>query len=135
VLVLDETVGGFRLEGTHDGFDNLAGRPRHIRRFEAGARGLSIADRIEGKADRFARIGFLLHPDVSILGEGRHLELARAGARVTMACSHPLVREPAVWWPDIGCEMATTRLVMTLPLGALRATAELSITSARNGDG
>ncbi len=107
-----QTPSGFILEGTHDGFTNLHGRPRHVRRFEAAADRLVIADRLEGGSEARATIGFLLHPEVGVTRDGGGVVL-RSGpvtARVDASCA--IAVEPAVWWPDMGRELATNRLVL-----------------------
>jgi hypothetical protein len=50
------------LEGTHDGFAYLPGKPSHIRQFEVTRDSVTIHDRIEGQSDQQAAITFLLHP-------------------------------------------------------------------------
>ena len=111
--------GGFVLEGVHDGFCHLPGRPHHVRRFEASPKRLRILDRVEGCADRPARIGFLLHPDVAVDTEGNVVRLSWPGASIIMQTSQPLAIEGAVWWPDMGHERKTCRLVISPPTGAL----------------
>lgn len=105
---------GFVLEGSHDGFRHLPGRPVHVRRFEVTPGELSITDRIEGITDRRARISFLLHPEVEFEIEGRTARLKRAAAHVEMTAGAAIGHEVAVWWPDMGHEQATIRL--TVPL-------------------
>lgn len=122
VEVLHHAAEPFVLEGTHDGFSRLPGRPRHVRRIEASALDLVLHDRIEGVADRPAVIGFLLHPDVAATAEGGGVVLVRGETRVQIHASQPLEIEPAVWWPDLGCELATTRLLIRLAPGECEVT-------------
>lgn len=109
---------GFLLEGAHDGFAHLPGRPVHLRRFDCRPGAITIEDHLEGRTDRAARIGFLLHPEVEIAEEGASLRLARGAARLAMMASAPLRVEPAVWWPNMGVEVATRRIRVELPRGA-----------------
>ena len=65
VLACEPTAnGGLVLEGTHDGFDHLPGRPRHVRRFvmSPAAGSIEIVDRIEGDGHQAAIARLLLHP-------------------------------------------------------------------------
>lgn len=117
----------FVLEGSHDGFRNLPGRPRHVRRFEVSPDAVIIADRIEGSPRRTARIGFLLHPAVEVAVAGREATLRRGAAPVRMTATQPIEVEPAVWWPDMGHEIATRRLVLRLAPGVMGATTELRV--------
>jgi uncharacterized heparinase superfamily protein len=117
----------FVLEGSHDGFTHLAGRPTHVRQFDVSEQMVRIADRLEGRASRTARIGFLLHPEVTIVGSGSEVGLARGDARVVVRSSDPLTIEDAVWWPDMGHELRTHRLVITMPPGANSVVSEWCI--------
>ena len=54
---------------------------------------------------------------------------------ITLTCSCPLVLEDAVWWPDMGCEIPTRRLVSTLAPGErdVISTIEVQSTARRIG--
>lgn len=108
---------GFMLEGTHDGFDYLPGHPRHFRRFDADREQLVITDRIKGESNRSARIAFLLHPGVEVSCSGQTARLGRDGTAIEVTSSLPFKLESAVWWPDIGVEQTTHRLVVQLAPG------------------
>jgi hypothetical protein len=43
--------------------------------------------------------------------------LVRDDARVVVRSSHSFSIEDAVWWPDMGHELRTHRLVITIPPG------------------
>ncbi|MBB4200292.1 hypothetical protein CCR94_08365 [Rhodoblastus sphagnicola] len=101
---------GFCLEGSHDGFRRLPGGPVHVRRFEADARSVRILDRVEGELFAPAHIGFLLHPDVRASVQDGAASLECRGARAMLRCNRPIAVAPAVWWPDMGCELTTLRL-------------------------
>lgn len=108
---------GFVLEGAHDGFKHLPGSPVHVRRFEASAGEIVIEDRIEGKAPGTAAVGFLLHPGVHAQVEGHQAILRFGRSEVFCSSTQPMCLEDAVWWPDLGHELLTTRLRLTLPAG------------------
>jgi uncharacterized heparinase superfamily protein len=112
----------FLLEGSHDGFSHLPGRPRHIRRFQADAESIRILDRLEGTTDRNVTIGFLLHPDVSAIPTRGGMLLERGPIRVDMTANLAVDSVPAVWWPDMGRERPTRRLLVTAPGANLDAT-------------
>lgn len=113
-----ETACGFILEAEHDGFRRLHAGPLHRRRFEASAGRIRIDDRLDGPTDRRTKSNLLLHPDVAVerLAADR-LRLVRGSARAMVTGSLPLRLDPAVWWPDMGFERATRRVVMALPPG------------------
>lgn len=123
----------FTLEARHDGFARLPGRPIHCRTFIAAADRLRIEDRIEGNPVAPARIGLLLAPDIRpeiVVSEGVRLRGARASALLT--ASAPFVIEDAVWWPDMGVEVPTKRLVIFLAPGE-SAWMELAPASGHRG--
>jgi uncharacterized heparinase superfamily protein len=108
------------LEGTHDGF----GRAQHIRRFEQTSGALKILDRIAG-APSAARARMLLHPEVEVELDGAHAELRRGPAHLRLIANVEIKCEDAVWWPDMGRERATKRLVLTAPPGASEIVTEI----------
>lgn len=110
---------GFMLEGSHDGFTSLPGRPRHVRRFEVHGGAVNIHDRIEGATDRGAVIGFLLHPECRVEISGSRARIVQSDVAIDMACEATLSADPAVWWPDMGAECATTRLCVEIAPGRM----------------
>jgi uncharacterized heparinase superfamily protein len=125
--------GGFVLEGTHDGFRTLPGRPQHIRRFEVQPARLVIEDRVEGDPCQPPCVRFLLHPGVSVEGQGRQIELKHGGNVVSMTSSVSIDAEPAVWWPDMGQELPTQRLVLRLAPGKMHATTQFRVLGGMTG--
>ena len=114
VLRYEATDEGLVLEGAHDGF----GRARaHVRRFEARDGKLTVADRVDDPAGRTARVGFLLHPEVAVATTAAGVTLARGRARISLRSTAKIVCEDAVWWPDLGYELPTRRLRLTLEGG------------------
>lgn len=109
----DESDRGMVLEGSHDGYSRAIGAPRHIRKIEMSPEGLRILDLVEAKQDVVASIGILLHPDVEIvpLEAGGFLLHLPNGPEMQFSCSASVRAQTAVWWPDMGCELLTTRLV------------------------
>ncbi len=107
------------LEGTHDGY----GPHKHVRRFEQTSGVLRIVDRISGQP-RMAGIGFLLHPEVEVCLEAGGALLSRGETRARFCASLDIVCEDAVWWPDMGREMATKRLRLSAPPGLSEVTSE-----------
>jgi len=103
---------GFELEGSHDGFSLLRGKPAHVRRVAISAGEIMLEDRVEGWTDRRAKIGFLLHPEVETESAPSHVVLSRGAARLMVTSSSGFAIENAVWWPDMGAERRTRRLVL-----------------------
>lgn len=101
--------------GSHAGFFGLEHRVIHVRELSAGIDGVSITDRIEG-AETFpeAKVTFLLHPEVDVTSVDKQVTLRREGTVLLLSSDCAMSVEPAVWWPDMGAEVATTRLVAHL---------------------
>jgi uncharacterized heparinase superfamily protein len=118
---------GFVLEGSHDGFRHLEGAPVHVRRFEVGERRIRIVDWLEGTSTLRARIGLLLHPDVKVTVDDGVAALACGPARTLVRSSKPMALEDAVWWPDMGQELATHRLVVYCEPGEAAIEMQLEI--------
>ena len=110
--------GMLTLEGSHDGFRILPGAPRPVRRFEASGQGLKITDRIEGKPDRPATIGFLLHPDVAVTADGAALRLTLGDRSIRVESGAPMAVHEAVWWPDMGAQIRTKRILVSVEPGS-----------------
>jgi uncharacterized heparinase superfamily protein len=105
-----ESETGFVLEGAHNGYAKLPGKPQHARRFEVSRDAISILDLVEGRTESEASIGFLFHPKCRVdMIEGGAI-ITSGGVKIRLDCSAPLQREDAVWWPDMGVEIPTWRV-------------------------
>jgi uncharacterized heparinase superfamily protein len=102
---------GFALEVSHNGFSRLPGRPVAVRRFEATPNRLIIKDWIERRTDRAGSIGLLLHPDVQLFIESGRIVVSRDDAVLHIGAPAPFEIVPAVYWPDMGRERPTNRIV------------------------
>jgi uncharacterized heparinase superfamily protein len=118
---------GFVLEGFHDGFVQLSGGPVHTRTFDVSHDRILIVDRLSGRAEGAVRQGLLLHPDVKATCEGRSVRLASGTVEIEIVSEVELAVEPAVWWPNLGVELATSRLVAAWPAGCERASLEFRV--------
>ena len=119
----ETTQQGFLLEGSHDGYAPL----RPVRTIEMHGQGLVISDRLEGVTARSVRTALLLHPDVTVTGSWPDMRLIAGPTCVRVRSSVPLVVEAAVWWPDLGVELATQRLVAHWPADVTAATLALTL--------
>ena len=111
-LRYETVVGGFLLEGTHDGFSSLPGRPRHVRRFEAGPTGIAVSDRVDDGERQPVVARLLVHPDWRIECQGQQAVLRCGDLRVRLTASASLRLEFAWWCPDLGVRLQTRRLVL-----------------------
>ncbi len=102
---------GFVLEGWHDGYAGL----RAWRRIEAGPGAIVIEDWLEGVTHRRISLSFLLHPEARADPVAGGLRIARGASAVLLLSELPLSIEEDRWWPDMGVELATSRVRLLLP--------------------
>lgn len=120
---------GCRLVGTHDGFDRLDGRPRHIREFEAAPGRLVIRDRVEGGAGQEAVSRLLLHPDCTAELDGPRGILRSGSVAVAIEADVPIGAGEAEWYPDLYVARPTTRLILPLRVDGSASEVRLSRTA------
>ncbi|MDB5677661.1 alginate lyase family protein [Sphingomonas bacterium] len=121
-------VGGedtMLLRGHHDGYRHLRGCPEVERRVEVNAGGIALHDRIQCGTWHAATSRLLLHPDCSVELYGDTAVVSRSGIALAVRGSAPLRVEDAVWWPDMGVEVATKRICLTLPADCFEAKLEI----------
>ena len=113
----DGAASGFDGVASHDGYRHLVGRPVHRRRVVVDAAHtdvLRIEDDIEGDGTFDLDGGWLLHPAWSSekTADGWLITgPSKVRARISGPVGLKLGAEPAVWHPDYGVEINTTRLV------------------------
>lgn len=122
---------GFVLRGSHNGFRALPGAPRHRREFEVSEEAIQVTDWVSSSSGRTGAVRFLLHPAVEVELDGRSADLWVGSTRVRLASTRPMVLEPARWWPDLGVERPTRRIVIPFPEGECEHLAKFII--LRNG--
>ena len=109
--------GGLVLEGTHDGYARLPGRPRHVRRFAIASTAdeIEIRDTVEGGGGcGVAR--FLLHSDCQVALAGNVARIRCGEVSVAMLAERSIVCESdASWSPDMGVWLPTSRLSVAFP--------------------
>ena len=126
---------GFVLEARHDGFRRIFGGPLHTRRFTAAPGSVRIDDLLEPAARVAGRVSLLIHPSAATQEiEAGQWQLSCGKAAVFIKGSAALLAEPAVWWPDMGIERKTVRLVLPLEAGVGACWIELSAPRSRERD-
>lgn len=126
LLEWSPTASGFTLVGSHDGFADLPGTPRHVRRFEATPGRLVIEDRLEGSPPRAAVASYLFHPDCRAERRGDGVLINAGPVRVVIRVPGPFRLEDAEWYPDLYTALPTKRLRVDLPWSARDATTVLT---------
>ncbi len=106
---------GFALEGWHDGYRRLRGRPRHERRFrwhDAGV--LLVRDRVTSGRPVASRSRVHLHPDCELVDvTGNRVRVGHPGGEfsVCFAGAGELSTEPSLYCPEFGTRLDNRALV------------------------
>jgi uncharacterized heparinase superfamily protein len=135
VLVTEyhEMPHGLRLKGHHDGFTRTGGGPVLHRRFDLDGGLLEIHDRLVGSVPGAVTTGLLLDPACRVAEDGGAAAITRGAARVRVTATVPFVLTPAVYWPDMGIEEETVRLVFHWPPGVTEATIRIAADAGGTG--
>jgi uncharacterized heparinase superfamily protein len=103
---------GIHLVGSHDGFSVLPGHPIHRRTFDVRQCVLAVVDSVVGGVGQSVTAGILLHPDVEVHVQGKAVQLTAGAETIMVEANCPMDVLDAVWWPDLGVEVPTIRLVL-----------------------
>jgi uncharacterized heparinase superfamily protein len=105
---------GFRLAAWHDGYQRLAGRPRHHRRFAWHERGvLLVKDEVTSGRSVTARSRLHLHPGCVVERiEGLAVRIRHPGGvfQIVFAGPGELALEPSIYCPEFGVQRERTAL-------------------------
>ena len=107
-------TNGFVLEGSHDGYAHLVGRPIHVRKLTALRDALEIEDEILGGAGQRVHARLLLHPDARVARTDNGVIIALDELTFTLATEHPVTLADALSCPDFGVQHATVQIVVDL---------------------
>ena len=121
----DEQGDGFVLEGSHDGYVHLPGRPRHHRRLEAQLGRIRVEDRVSGGQGQLASARILLHPEATTRPIDGGLEIGLGDLKFELATTSSLETEAAPWYPDFGVERTTQQIVVRYGPAPCRGSFEL----------
>jgi len=117
---------GFVLDGRHDGYAHRGGPTAH-RRIAARPGTLTIEDWLEGGGGRSASLSFLLHPEARARPVEGGILIARGAVEALLVANPAPSIEADVWWPDMGVELATSRIRLLLPTGDRRVRCEFRL--------
>ena len=108
---------GFRLQGWHDGYQRLPGRPRHARLFAWHRDGvLMVRDEIDSAARTEASSRIHLHPDcqvASIQGGSAELSTQAGPFAIRFAGPGALRLEDSIYCPEFGRRIPNQALAWT----------------------
>lgn len=115
-VVVEVDEDGFRAQASHDGYDHLPGRPRHVRAVSLRASDgvLNLTDELQGTGSHRLRSGLLIEPSWKVREVSGGWAVSAADCRVSVILEGPdrLQRfvEVRRYHPDYGVERKATRL-------------------------
>ena len=112
VEAFDETPAGFRLRGTHTGYDRLPGSPRHERTFDVLPGRVTVEDRVTGGQGQVVEARILLHPNSSVQIESGVVYVTCGAVHLVLETEADVRLEPGMWYPDFGVEIECWQIVM-----------------------
>lgn len=121
---VDASPSKVTIDGAHDGYRRLAGRPLHRRRFELADGELALADAITGRGHHTIDIYFHFAPGLRIIPLGEHrFDVTRNDAsllEVVLDENAECRVEASTWHPEFGMSLASERICVsyrgTLPV-------------------
>lgn len=128
VLHHEAQDGRFAFEGSHDGYAHDRPATMHHRNVELSSDVLVIRDWLTQPVDRPVSIGLLLHPAIAVEESNGALTLSNEdGPLGRLTASARAEVQGAVWWPDLGCEIPTKRIVLRPGEGSLEVETRLEV--------
>ena len=121
--------GKLQLDGSHDGYTRLDGRPVHRRTVESDTVSVVVSDQIDGGKGQPVHSRVLLHPECQIETGQDHrsdrIRFRRGSNHFELVSESPMEVAPAEWFPDFGVKMETQQLVLSYGNAPCRGTYEL----------
>jgi uncharacterized heparinase superfamily protein len=98
------------VEGSHDGYRRLKGKPVHTRRIEMTDTSFVVCDRIEGGHGQSVQSHLLVHPGCLVTQVGSTVRIETDQCEVTITSSAPFQIEDAHWATEFGRTMQTSKI-------------------------
>ena len=119
--VVEMSNGALHVEVGHDGLVGRNGGARHLRCIDAHRDEIVIEDMLDRRCPG-ASISFLVAPHVVVSQPEGEIMLTGDRATCRIATTGEATIEAAVWWPDMGVEIPTSRIRITLSGKSCRST-------------
>ena len=100
------------VEGSHDGYCRLAGRPVHKRRITASERHVSVDDRVIGGCGQIAEARLLLHPDCEPIKRGETILIGFGSYQVGLTSNSDMKITETSWFPTFGESIKTYQIAL-----------------------
>ena len=100
------------VEGSHDGYCRLAGRPVHKRWIAASERHISVEDKVIGGCGQIAEARLLLHPDCKPIKRGGTILIGFDRYQVELTSNSDMKITEAKWFPTFGESIKTHQIAL-----------------------
>lgn len=110
-----ETKSPTTLEGSHDGYRRLPGRPLHSRRWTLGTQSLTVTDQVTGGVGHAwpAQVRYHLHPDIRVERTDQAIVLHCPDAfTVRVSCDRDLQIADGTWHPRFNATVSNRHLLI-----------------------
>jgi len=108
-----EERGAAVLEGSHDGYAHLKGRPLHHRKIRLEQNRISVIDSITSTTSHVLKSFIHLHPDANISTSGARVEIKQEGMGCAIECSAPPEVRDGWYCPEFGKKIRNRVIVLT----------------------
>ncbi len=109
--------GGLFARATHNGYGAII----VTRSFDAREDHIVIRDHLSRASSLPVSLSFLLHPECTAVASDAGWRVERGGAAIAIIATGTQEIRDAVWWPDMGREVPTQRLSLTLDPGCIES--------------
>ena len=103
---------GFQVDGCHDGYRHLSGKPLHERTFLFREGLIRVADEIRGGEGQRVEARLLIHPDCSVEMRGKALTIYTQAGEISLETTSPISLHDAQWFPKFGVEYSGKQIVL-----------------------
>ena len=103
---------GFVLQGYHNGYTRLPGKPIHQRTFRVGVHSIEVEDEVIGGQGQMAEARLLLHPECDVRDEPGALHIRRGKTELRLISEAAMCVEKALWFPNFGVEASTLQVTI-----------------------
>ena len=100
------------VDGSHDGYCRLTGKPIHSRRVVASRNQICVEDSVIGGRGQIAEARLLFHPECRFIKKEESIMIILNNHRVELTSSSPLEIFETRWFPTFGKSIKTHQIIL-----------------------
>ena len=100
------------VDGSHDGYCRLTGKPTHRRRVVASGNQICVEDSVIGGRGQIAEARLLFHPECRFIKKKESIMIILNNHRVELTSSSPLEIFETRWFPTFGKSIKTHQIIL-----------------------